>query len=119
MGEQLRAEAALPDMTSIDESRKEVSTPTQSLMTPKNITRIGAWNVRTMYETGKTAQVVKEISRYRISILGISEMRWTDAGLKTLGSRETVIFSRRSDGQHQEGVGIIMDRESRKSLIGW
>ena len=119
MGEQLRAEAALPDMTSIDESRKEVSTPTQSLVTPKNITRIGAWNVRTMYETGKTAQVVKEMSRYRISILGISEMRWTDSGLTTLGSGETVIYSGRSDGQHQEGVGIIMDRESRKSLIGW
>ncbi|XP_059162117.1 uncharacterized protein LOC131945132 [Physella acuta] len=119
MGEQPRTEAALPDMTSLDESRKEVSTLKQSLVTPKIITRIGAWNVRTMYETSKTAQVVKEMSRYRINILGISEMRWTDSGLTTLGSGETIIYSGRSDNQHQEGVGIIMDKISRKSLIGW
>ena len=102
-------------MTSIDESRKEVSTPTQSLVTPKNITRIGAWNVRTMYETGKTAQVVKEMSRYRISILGISEMRWTDSGLTTLGSRETVIYSGRSDGQQGRSWYYHGQRIEKKS----
>jgi len=72
-----------------------------------------------MYETGKTLQVVKEMERYRLSILGVSEMRWTDSGMITLNSGQTVCYSGKTDGQHQEGVGIIMDKEARKRLLGW
>ena len=72
-----------------------------------------------MYETGKTVQLGKEMKRYRLNILGISEMRWTDSGIMTLGSGETVCYSGRTDGQHQEGVGIMMDKETRKSLMEW
>nr|XP_025037115.1 craniofacial development protein 2-like [Pelodiscus sinensis] len=57
--------------------------------------------------------------RYKINILGFSEMRWTDSGMLTLGSGEIVCYSGRSDGQHQEGVGIIMDIQAKKSLLGW
>ena len=119
MGDQLRVEAMMPVMTRRDESRKEVSPPTQSLATPRKIIRVGAWNVRTMYESGKTAQVIKEMDRYKVNILGISEMRWTDSGIVTLGSGQTVVYSGRSDGQHQEGVGLIIDKQTRKSLLSW
>lgn len=40
-----------------------------------NIKRIGTWNVRSMYEGGKVHNVIKEMKRLNISILGISEMR--------------------------------------------
>ena len=109
----------MPDMTRRDESRKEVSPLTQSLATPRKEIRIGAWNVRTMYESGKTAQVTKEMVRYKVNILGVSEMRWTDSGMVTLASGQTIVYSGRSDGQHQEGVGIIMDKQTRKSLLSW
>ena len=101
-------------MTSGDQSREEVSTPTESLAKPKHQVRVAAWNVNTMYQTGKTAQVVKEMKRYSIGILGISEMRWTESGIMTINSGETVCYS----GLHQEGVGI-MDKKSRRSLMGW
>ncbi|GFR86737.1 endonuclease-reverse transcriptase [Elysia marginata] len=29
-----------------------------------------------MFESGKTAQVIKEFQRYRLDILGLSEVRW-------------------------------------------
>ena len=119
MGDQLRVEAMMPVMTRRDESRKEVSPPTQSLATPRKIIRVGAWNVRTMYESGKTTQVIKEMDRYKINILGISEMRWTDSGMVTLGSGQTVVYSGRSNGKHQEGVGLIIDKFTRKSLLSW
>ena len=45
------------------------------LLSPKVCVKIGQWNVRTMFERGKCAQVVKEMRRYGISILGVSEMR--------------------------------------------
>ena len=114
----LGADAEMHQMTSRDESRKEVSIPTESLAKPRHQMRVAAWNVQTMYQTGKTAQVVKEMKRYNISILGISEMRWTDSGIMTLNSGETVCYSGRKDGLHQEGVGILMDRRAKASLMG-
>ena len=96
-----------------------VSGPTSSLATPKHTLRVGAWNVRTMYETGKTAQVFKEMERYRLNILGLSEIRWTGSGKFTLGTGATLCYSGRLDGQHHEGVGIAMDRQSAKALLEW
>jgi hypothetical protein len=58
----------------------------ESFAIPGKDLRIAAWNVRTMYDTGKTAQVISEMRRYKISILRISEMRWTDFGTMTLKS---------------------------------
>ncbi len=46
------------------------------LLSPKAFVKIGKRNVRTMFETGNCAQVIKEMQRYGISILRISEMRW-------------------------------------------
>ena len=106
-------------MKSVDEIRKEVLTPMESLASPKQQLRIAAWNVRTMYETGRTAQVVKEMQRYNINILGVSEMRWTDSGTFTINSGEQIIYSGRTDGIHEHGVGLIMDKTSQRSLIGW
>ncbi|XP_062583995.1 craniofacial development protein 2-like [Saccostrea cucullata] len=48
----------------------------KSLLRPKEKLRVGAWNVRTMYETSKTAQVADEMQRYKLDMLGISECRW-------------------------------------------
>lgn len=35
--------------------------------------RVGCWNVRTLYLTGKLAKVKGEMERYKIELLGISE----------------------------------------------
>ncbi|KAH3842876.1 hypothetical protein DPMN_116380 [Dreissena polymorpha] len=43
-----------------DQRRKDVSTPIAELLTPKRWIRVGCWNVRTLYQTGKLAQVVSE-----------------------------------------------------------
>ncbi|CAC5370965.1 unnamed protein product [Mytilus coruscus] len=43
------------------------------LFSNKLNTRIGTWNVRTLYQSGKCAQVAKEMDRYKIEILGLSE----------------------------------------------
>ena len=67
-------------MTTSDQSPWEVRGVKESLLGPKAKIRIGAWNVRTMFETSKTAQVLKEMQRYNLDILGISECRWTGTG---------------------------------------
>ena len=57
-------DSSQPDgsMTTSDESlQQEVRSVKDSLLGPKAKIRIGAWNVRTMYETSKSAQVISEM----------------------------------------------------------
>ena len=82
-------------------------------------TRIGFWNVRTMYETGKLAQVTGEMRRYNLHILGVSESRWTRAGRYRTNTGETVLYSGRDDDQHHEGVAIILKKGVEKCLMEW
>ncbi|KAL9971499.1 hypothetical protein ACROYT_G017670 [Oculina patagonica] len=67
-------------MTDTGEICKEARVLKGSLANPKIVRKIGCWNVRTMYSVGKTAQVTSEMQRYRLSILGISECRWSGFG---------------------------------------
>ena len=82
-------------MTASGESRKETTGVKLEVMSAKIKTRIGFWNLRTMYETGKLAQVTAEMRRYNLHVLGVSESRWIGTGrLKTV-SGETVLYSGR------------------------
>jgi hypothetical protein len=87
-------------------------------MDPKKTIKIGTWNVRTMYQVSKTAQVIREMERYQLGILGISECRWTESG-RNITQGHTIIYSGRDDNQHTEGVAIIMNKDCTKSLIEW
>lgn len=52
---------------------------------------IGFWNVRTMYETGKQAQVIRKMRNNKLHLLGISECRWTYFGTNKTNGNETII----------------------------
>ena len=62
--------------------------------------RIASWNVRTLYEPGKCNEVVQEMKRYRLHILGVSETHWIQFGQKQLSSGEQVLYSGREDNLH-------------------
>ena len=109
---------AVDNMTQVDESREEVHRP-MSLCTPKDNLYIGSWNVRSMYITGKTAQIEQEMDRYHLDVLGLSEVRWPMNGKVTLQSGKEVLYSGRDDGLHQEGVGMMLSKRAKKSLIEW
>ena len=61
-------------MTPSGESPREARRPT-ALSSRKN-TLIGTWNVRTMYESGRCDNVTREMDRYKIQLLGLTETRW-------------------------------------------
>ena len=86
LGKQPQVEAETLLMTSRDESREEVPAPTPSLAAPKQRVRVAAWNVRTMYKSGKASQVTSEM-RYNINLLPqssqLAEPTWTDPGIKS------------------------------------
>ena len=69
---------------------KDIHNTRTSLPNPKSKIRIGCWNVRTIFETGKTAQVAKKMTEYRVNILEVAECRWTNKGRLKLAEGTTV-----------------------------
>lgn len=102
----------------VNESMTSSDRPRSYLLNPKHTINIAAWNVRTMYESSKAAQIAKEMRKYDIKILGISEARWTGNGKVRCSTGETIIYSGK-ENEHQSGVAIMINKETAKSLIEW
>lgn len=107
-------------MTRAGESLWEASSPT-SLLTTKAKTRIGTWNIRTLYESGKSAQVAREMERYNIKVLGLCETRWNGNGQTRLSTGETIIYSGHEDmtHDHTQGVALLLAPEAMRALVAW
>lgn len=107
-------------MTPSRESLLEATRPI-TIISTRTITNIGTWNVRTMFETGKTAQVASEMRRYNLDLLGISESRWTGAGQKKLATGELLLFSghEEANATHSQGVALMLTKMAQRALIGW
>ena len=65
----------------------------KTILSIRAITTFGTWNVRTMYEAGKTAQVAAEMRKHNLAILGINEARWTGTGQRRLTTGELLLYS--------------------------
>ena len=67
---------------------------------------IGTWNVRSMNQ-GKL-EVVKQMARANINILGISELKWT--GIGKFNSDGHYIYYCGQESLRRNGVAIIVNR---------
>ena len=107
-------------MTQVGESPREASRPT-NLLTMKATTKVATWNVHTMYEIGKSAQIAKEMRRYNIQLLGICESRWNGSGEPILSTGEKVLFSghEEEDHEHTLGVALMISPKMISALIEW
>ena len=101
------------------QTRKGADMQSVDFLKPKCKLKVGCWNVRTLYQAGKLAQLLREMENYNIDLLGVSEARWTGAGKRKLISGHTVLFSGRPDNQHRGGVAIIINKKHEKSLLEW
>ena len=73
-------------MTSGSQTLRGAGRLRESLTSPKKMVDIGFWNVRTMFQASKVAQIAQEFRRYKLEILGISEARWSGNGKMVLSS---------------------------------
>jgi hypothetical protein len=80
---------------------------------------IGTWNVRTVCQAGKAAQIAAEMRNYNVVLLGISEAGWTQAGKKRLMSGEMLLYSGHEEAPHTEGVALMLSQSAQRALIGW
>ena len=100
------------------QSRKEAINLMTDPISSKESCRIGTWNVRTMNESTKTAQIVREMTSYNLGILGIAECRWTGQGQTITKDGHLILYSGH-ESQHMYGVAIIIQKRHVKSLIDW
>jgi len=75
--------------------------------------------VRTLYQSGKLAQTISEMDRYQLDIMAVCESRWTGGGQRDLSSGHTILYSGRNDGQHLNGVALILSKKTKASLQEW
>jgi hypothetical protein len=38
--------------------------------------RLGIWNIRSLYMAGSLVTVSKELSKYKLDLVGVQEVRW-------------------------------------------
>src|SRR6218665_2398757 len=46
----------------------------------KNKIQVGTWNVRTMLRPGKLTNVIREMKRANLDVMGLAETRWKEEG---------------------------------------
>jgi len=98
-----------PQMKTFSVSQKEAETLRSHMFNAKSTPRIGTWNVRTLNKPGCLEQVVREMSTYRLAVLGISGMRWKGHGMQ-MSDGMTIYYS--GTNKHVSGVGFILDIEA-------
>ncbi|XP_074841593.1 uncharacterized protein LOC142008310 [Carettochelys insculpta] len=89
----------------------------EGLSVPKTTTKIGTWNVRTLYQCEKLAQLLCEFDSYGMDILGTSEMRWTGSN-RLVSDGKTILYSG-NNSQYTHNVGLILSKEASRALVGW
>jgi hypothetical protein len=47
--------------------------------------RFGTWNVRSMYRAGSLRTVTEDVSRYKLHLVGVQEVRWDGSGTEPAG----------------------------------
>ena len=75
---------------------------------------IGTWNVRSMNQ-GKL-EVVKQMARRNIDILGISKLKWT--GMGEFNSDDHDIYYCRQESLRRNGVAIMANKRVQNALLG-
>jgi hypothetical protein len=47
--------------------------------------RFGKWNVTSLYRAGSLMTLAKEISKYKLGLVGVQEVRWDRGGTEPAG----------------------------------
>ena len=101
----------------IDPSMKLKNNEENYFLSAKHPLNIATWNVRTLFDDGKLETAIKEMNRYKLDIIGLCETRWTKHGEEKRDGA-SLIYSGK-DSLHSHGVGLLMNKTSRRSLLTW
>jgi hypothetical protein len=67
--------------------------------------RFGAGNFRSLYRAGSLRTVAEEVSKYKLDLLGVQEVRWGGGGTEPAGEY-TFLYGKRNEN-HELGTGFF------------
>ena len=76
----------------------------------KRTMNIGTWNIQSV--RSKEIELVQEMRKYKISILGVTETKKKGQGIEDLGSHKLLYSGVSRNEQAKGGVGLIVTNES-------
>jgi hypothetical protein len=62
-------------------------------------------DIRSLYRVGSLMTVSRELSRYRLDLVGVHEVRWEGSG--TAPSEEYTFFYGKGNENHELGIGFL------------
>jgi hypothetical protein len=76
--------------------------------------RFGVWKERSLYGAGSLMTVSRELTRYKLDLVGVQEVRWEGGGTEPAG--EYTFFYGMGNENHELGTGFLCIRESYQQL---
>jgi hypothetical protein len=76
--------------------------------------RFGMWNVRNLYRAGSLMTVAKEISKYKLVLVRVQEVKWNRGGMEPAG--EYTHFCGKGNENPELGTGFLYVRGSYQQL---
>jgi exonuclease III len=68
--------------------------------------RFGTWNVKSLYTAGSLVTVSKELSQYKLYLVGVQEVRWVNGDTKPAG--EYTFFYGKGNKNHELGTAFSL-----------
>lgn len=66
------------------------------------------------------AQVAREMDRYKLEIVGLSEIRWPGKGEIRTDGDKTLMYSGREESEARaSGVGLLISKRAKQCLLEW
>jgi exonuclease III len=78
--------------------------------------RFDKWNIRSLYRAGSLVTVSKELSKYRLDLLGVQEVRWDKGGTDLAG--EYTFFYRKGNENHELGTSFFVHERIISAIKG-
>jgi hypothetical protein len=68
--------------------------------------RFGTWIVRSIYRAGSLRTVAEDISKYKLDLVGVQEVRWNRDGTEPAG--EYMFFYGKGNENYELGTGFFV-----------
>ncbi|KAK6032379.1 reverse transcriptase [Ostertagia ostertagi] len=92
------------------------------LLTPKSKLRLGSWNVRTAFHCGQKEIIARELSKCRVTVAALSELRISGCGttrVQVPATDDWMTLYYSGGQEHRDGVGFMLNSHASKCVVSF